>query len=171
MSGGGAATLDDILAREALRDCVRAYARGLDRLDRSLILSAFHPDATFNNGNIRGTPAEFCDQLLAHQDERLVVQHYLTNSSFEVSGDEAHGETYFHAVIRYAGTRPYDVMGGRYVDRFERRAGVWGITARVLLREWHFEAPAPTASTFLATTLDRGTRDRHDASYERPLRA
>ena len=33
-----------LLDREALAACVHAYARGLDRVDEELILSAFHPD-------------------------------------------------------------------------------------------------------------------------------
>ena len=31
---------------------------------------------------------------------------------------------------------PLTVFGGRYVDRFERREGTWGIAVRLCLVEW-----------------------------------
>ena len=50
--------------REAIRDCLHRYARGVDRFDRELILSAFHPDALDEHGKFVGTPDEFVDWAL-----------------------------------------------------------------------------------------------------------
>ena len=36
--------LQQLLDREAIRDCLMRYRRGVDRFDRELILSAFHTD-------------------------------------------------------------------------------------------------------------------------------
>jgi hypothetical protein len=159
-----------IADRLALTDCVNAYARGLDRLDEELLLSAFHPDAVFDNGDIVGSPTEFRDWLLVQQKGREVCQHFLTNSSFELDGDTAHGETYFIAVIKHTGSDQIGVMGGRYLDRFERRGGQWRIAARVLVRDWYFDADASRMATVLASGLHLTTRDRSDPSYDRPLR-
>jgi len=165
-------TLDRVRAlldRDALSACVHAYARGLDRADEELILSAFHPDAIFDNGNMRGSPREFVDWLVPQQEGRDMVQHFVTNSTFELAGDAAHGETYFLAVISWVGRASLDLMGGRYLDRFERRDGRWGIAVRVLVRDWHFTAEKEVASAFLDRGLHLSTRDRRDVSYLRPL--
>lgn len=66
---------------------------------------------------------------------------------------------------------PLTVFGGRYVDRFERRNGKWGIAVRLCLVEWAMDPKSllpADASDFLAAT---GTvaRDITDSSYERPL--
>jgi hypothetical protein len=160
-----------LLDREELAACVHAYARGLDRVDEELILSAFHPDAIFDNGTMRGSPRAFVDWLFPQQEDREVVQHYVTNSTFELEGETAHGETYFLAVIGWAGRTSLDLMGGRYLDRFERRDGRWRIALRVLVRDWHCTAEQAVASAFLDRGLHITTRDRRDVSYMRPLRS
>jgi hypothetical protein len=164
-----AAQLRGLVDRAALQDCVNAYARGLDRLDEPLILSAFHPDATFANGDYTGSPAGFVTWLMGHQEGRDLVAHHQTNQGWDIADDEAHGETYFIAVIKLRDRPVLDVMGGRYVDRFERRGGVWRIAARVLLREWYFAGDAARMDEVLLTGLRIGTRDRSDVSYQRPL--
>ena len=66
---------------------------------------------------------------------------------------------------------PLTVFGGRYVDRFERRQGKWGIAVRLCLVEWATDPKSllpVDASDFLAAT-GTGARDSTDSSYERPL--
>ena len=62
--------------REAIRDCVARYCRGVDRFDRELILSAFHPDATDEHGKFVGNPREFVAwELEQHSKAHLSHQH------------------------------------------------------------------------------------------------
>jgi len=58
--------------------------------------------------------------------------------------------------------------GGRYLDRLERRDGQWKVALRRLLMDWTFEVPF---TSWLGTDWDnvKGSRDRHDPSYARPL--
>ena len=64
-------TLEHMIAelwdREQIRQCLHRYARGVDRFDRELILSAFHPDALDEHGKFVGTldPHEKEDVQLA----------------------------------------------------------------------------------------------------------
>ena len=65
------------------------------------------------------------------------------------------------------------VVGGRYVDRLERRDGRWAIAVRVCTAEWWTHAPSQLEgpaldSSILANPL-AVARDRTDVSYERPL--
>ena len=98
-------------------------------------------------------------------------QHYLTNHHVELDGDEAHAETYFMFIGTERDPAALTVFGGRYVDRFERREGKWGIVVRICLVEWATDPksllPADAADALAAT----GTiaRDATDSSYERPL--
>src|SRR5689334_16553807 len=126
-------TLDELHAivqemqdREAIRDCLMRYCRGVDRFDRELILSAFHPDFIDEHGKFVGTREEFVDWALGqHCETHLSHQHYLMNHRCDLAGDVAHTETYFLFVAMNRKGKPVQMNGGRYIDRFERRNGTW----------------------------------------------
>ena len=48
----------------AIRDCMARYARGIDRMDRGLILGAYWEDGYDRHAHFGGTPAEFTDWVL-----------------------------------------------------------------------------------------------------------
>jgi hypothetical protein len=48
-----------LIDRQAILDCLTRYCRGVDRFDRDLLLSAYHPDATDNHGVFIGSPVQF----------------------------------------------------------------------------------------------------------------
>jgi hypothetical protein len=88
--------IEEIRDREAIRACLTRYARGVDRFDRELILSAFHPDFIDEHGKFVGTREEFVDWALGqHRAAHLSHQHYLMNHHCDLVGDVAHCETYF----------------------------------------------------------------------------
>jgi hypothetical protein len=177
----------DLCDREAIRQCLHRYARGVDRFDRDLILSAFHSDALDEHGKFVGTPEEFADWALRqHGGAHLSHQHCLLNHSSKIDGDTAHAETYFMFVSMNRSGRPVTIGGGRYVDRLEKRDGDWRIAARVCLRDWSQIDEQPDIddlSSFTSTRARlseverafmnagrRPARDRTDPSYDRPLR-
>ena len=47
--------------RQAISDLLLSYCRGIDRLDRELVASCFHSDATDTHGSFQGTIDEFID--------------------------------------------------------------------------------------------------------------
>jgi hypothetical protein len=172
--------------RQAIWDCLMRYSRGVDRFDRDLVLSAYHPDALDDHGKFLGSPAEFWDWAHdQHSRVHLSHQHYIANHSCELDGDVAHTETYymFAAICREGA--PVAITGGRYVDRFEKRGGEWRIAYRVCTRDWALLDERPNfddASTFTSTRHllspalrqfmsagFRPRRDTEDVSYLRPL--
>ena len=174
--------------REAIHSCVHRYARGVDRFDRELLLSAFHPDAVDDHGKFIGIPTEFADWVLnQHTTVHLSHQHCLFNHLCELDGDVAHAETYFMFVAMNREGPPWSVLGGRYLDRFERRDGVWAIAHRVTVRDWALldeRVDIDDQSSFTSTRaslppkirafMNAGSaprRDRTDPSYRRPLHA
>ena len=161
----------DLLDRQAILDCVYRTCRGLDRHDRELLSSCFHPDAIDNDGAFVGTTDEFvdwADKTLSEQT--LSHSHNITSHNVEIDGDTAHADSY---VIRVARCREDDgrtvtVAGSRYLDRFEKRDGTWRIALRRTVNEWRFVADGTVFRT--PDGYPRGTWDRTDPSYQRPLR-
>ena len=181
-----AAKVAELWDREAIRQCLHRYCRGVDRFDRDLILSAFHPDCLDEHGKFVGTPDEFVDWALDQHDRaHQTHQHCILNHTCELDGDTAHAETYFMFVSMNRAGKPMTMGGGRYVDRLERRMGVWRVAARVTLRDWSMmdeiadvtDLGAFTSTRASLTPDDRAfmnagrapARDRSDPSYDRPL--
>lgn len=180
------AKVNELWDREAIRQCVHRYARGVDRFDRDLILSAFHPDCLDEHGKFVGTPDEFVDWALGqHGHAHLSHQHCLLNHTAELDGDTAHAETYFMFVSMNKAGKPVTLGGGRYVDRLDRRNQEWRIAARVTMRDWSMMDEIPDMNDLSSFTSTRAmlsaaehafmnagrapARDRSDPSYDRPL--
>jgi SnoaL-like domain len=166
------AKVRELADRAEILDCMHRYARGMDRFDRELVRSAYHEDAIDDHAMFVGRVDDFLDWAFAYHAGQTRHQHFLTNHTVELDGDQAHAETYYTFVGTDADLEvPLRVVGGRYVDRLERRAGRWAIRARVCLVEWQTEAVSGLSPAALAFLAGVGTvaRDRTDASYDRPL--
>ena len=163
------AALQALLDKDAIRESAFRYTRGTDRHDVELLLAAYHPDATDDHGAFIGTPEAFSEYVnRVHSTHWVGHHHYVTNQVIDLDGDSAHSETYFLAVLKRAdGT--CDMVGGRYLDKFEKRAGTWAVSDRACLVEWNVEARPGEAPVDLDIFV-RGTWDQTDPSYQRPLR-
>jgi SnoaL-like protein len=178
-------TVTELADRQAIRDVLMTYSRGIDRLDRELLLSVYHEDAVDDHGVFVGSPKEFVDWALAmHTSTHLSHQHCIFNFTCDLDGDVAHTETYYMFVGMNRSGTPMAMTGGRYIDRLEKRDGRWAIAARVCVRDWAPLEQIPEVMDQAAMTavkdLDERTkelmrtgaqpsRDRTDVSYERPL--
>ena len=126
-----------LLDREAIRECLYRYCRGIDRRDEEALRSAYWPDATDRHGPYQGSAAGFIDWALGKlktSDARIV--HRISNPLIELQGDQALVESYFDAIQEEtdAEGRPVEaLLSGRYLDRFERRGDEWRILARTVV--------------------------------------
>jgi len=139
-----AGQLQALLDREAIRDCLYRYCRGIDRADEAALRSAYWEDATDCHGAWNGSAAGFIAQALQRlrQDGRRV--HQVANILIELQGDVAAVESYFMALQAPAGRSARETfLCGRYVDRFERRQGEWRIAARTVVYDWIEERERP----------------------------
>jgi hypothetical protein len=158
-----------LLDREAIREAISRFARGLDRHDDELAASAYHQGAFDHHGEFLGTPAELIPWANAlHAADWVTHHHHLTTQTIEIDGEVAHAETYCIGAFRRRAEDVVDVAGRRYIDRLERRDGEWRIVAREALIEWACAADA-AASRFSFGLSDAGRWDRGDPSYARPL--
>ena len=163
--------LQRLLDRAAIHDCLARYARGIDRHDDELALSAFFDDAVDRHGQNARSPRELVAWGASqHESVWDAHQHFLSNVTIDWDGDVAHVETYVMFVQRRRGGGVVDFGGARYVDRFERRAGDWRIADRAVVMDWVCEAGAEDPRGVLERYV-RGRWDREDVSYARPLGA
>jgi hypothetical protein len=157
-------------AKDAIRDCLYRYCRGIDRADGDMLRSAYWPDAIDDHVLFNGNAYDFiawCVPLLAQVEHS---QHMLGNMLIEISGDEARAETYYHAYERRrrASGSPYEMyVGGRYLDRLTRRDGHWRIQHRTVMWDWyrHFKDSADLDKGVFGTGPVRMGGKGDDPSY------
>ena len=161
-------TAEEALDRAALTDLVMHYCRGVDRRDFALVRSLYWDDAVDRHGAMfEGGADALVAWLPTIMGQFELTVHRVTNGVFAFAGDRAEGE---HYAVAYHRTHPPQrreiVIGGRYLDRYERRGGVWKFAERRLVFD-HGEARAVDEAVFaeLATQAPAGTADRSDPSW------
>jgi ketosteroid isomerase-like protein len=163
-------TLQDLLDREAIRDALYRYCRGIDRCDEAALRSAYWEDATDCHGSWNGSAAGFIEQALAklrHGGRRV---HQITNVLIELRGGDAAVESSFFA-LQVTGAQPdrETFLCGRYTDRFERREGEWRVASRTVVYDWIEERTRPELSqedsALFGARQPTGRQAPHDAVY------
>lgn len=164
-------TLQSLLDREAIRDALYRYCRGIDRLDEAALRSAYWPDATDNHGAYKGSAAGFIDMALVKLQKAGRMIHQISNILIELHGDVAAVESYFMAYQEEmdAQSKPLEtLLCGRYVDRFECRGGEWRVAARTVAYDWMRQTPLTQGLRAVDFGLRQPTGDRcpADPVYE-----
>jgi hypothetical protein len=140
------ALLQEMLDEFALRKLVHGYCRAVDRGDFETLRSLYHHDAKDSHGDFSaGTADEFVTQLQAAHPYVVSMQHNVTTVNFAISGQLAEGEVYTIATHTLsAGDRDVDVIvGGRYLDKYEKRDGTWKFIERAIVTDWaHVNDPS-----------------------------
>ena len=142
--------LQEMLDEHQLRRLVHRYCRAVDRGDVEELRRLYHPDAADNHGGFSsGSAHTFIDQIAATRPYLRSMQHHVTTVEFAIRGEAAEGEVYTIATHTFsAGGRDVDVIvGGRYLDRYEKRSGEWRFTERAIVTDTAF-VNDPSAATF-----------------------
>ena len=124
--------LEELEARTAIEDCLKRFARAVDRQDWAAAREMYHPGAFDDHGFFKGPP----DALLAHVAELHLHQdhsmHFNTNVLIEFQSKErAFVETYVLVLQRFQDRRV--TASARYLDRFEKRNAEWRVVHRTLV--------------------------------------
>lgn len=184
------ARLSALEDRQKIADLNLDYCRGVDRLDDALLRSTYWPDAVDDHGAGPISATAFCDRVIPIlREHALSTMHLVANSRLVLDGDRAAGEVYVVAYHVLKSARSLDTFigadaaqtirggfpetsveapfeynaGARYLDRYERRDGVWRFAYRGLAFEWTQARPACPSLALLNRT--RGQRDPSDPSY------
>ncbi|MGK2287118.1 nuclear transport factor 2 family protein [Pedomonas sp. V897] len=133
--------IDALLSKQAIQELIMAYARGVDRADKELLASIFHDDAVVVSGVINGSGKEFAEGICDYVQANLQrCFHSVANVWIEVKGDRAVGESYVIATSTVGDKETF--TGGRYIDSYERRNGVWKISSRTFVLDWTSAGPS-----------------------------
>jgi hypothetical protein len=161
--------VDALLAKEDIRTLSRQYMRGLDRLDADLLRSVFFDDARVDYGFFRGPAQKFVAFAMRALRDHHANHHFIGQMSVELEGDVAFGEVYFQAFHRLAedGVEKDLFIAGRYVDRYERRNGIWKIAFRAEVNDWARTDAAADEFFRSAPEALRGARGAADLSSRR----
>lgn len=161
--------IDTMIAEREIRRIAHLCSHYVDRGNIEGLRELFHPDAIAEYGfNKSKSVAEFLERFKIQRTELTGVQHHITTQLVAVEGDYAEAENYAiaHCDIEEADGMKTFVIGGRYLDKYERRNGVWKISHRVGLEDWSVKVPAPPRrSNELVGEIPRGGVGEADPGY------
>lgn len=164
--------IDYLMDRQAILDCIQAHARGHDRHDSDIIDSTYHPDGFDEHGKAINTGREYAAWINpVHAAGSQNHLHNITTHTVDIDGDSAHAESYVLVTLLNHDGVTARFINGRYIDRLVKRDGVWRIAVRRSTVELMITADASAlrSPAFIEQGYSRGTRDRRDLSYVRPL--
>ena len=127
-------TAEQLADRQAVVAVIDRYATSLDAKDYARFRTCFSDDAVVHYGEALGPDeaAAYAEGVLSGYDH---TQHLLGNYDITLDGDRASARTYVQAShVSAEGT--IWVLGGTYIDRFERREGEWKIVELTLEGKW-----------------------------------
>ena len=168
------AKMQELVDRQAIFDCIKRNSRGNDRFDIDLVASSYHDDAVHELGEKQISGREYGEHAnRSHEALFDANLHNVTMHTCEIDGDVAHAESYSLGVFLDKGAETGRMLAGRYIDRLEKRDGEWRIVLRRATVEVAIEGKAtlPAGKTLPGSRYLRGSRDRDDPSYARPLTA
>lgn len=156
-----------LVQRQAIADQLYRYCRGLDRMDKAMAQSVFHPEAqVVYEGRFEGSAYGFLDEVWVGHGKLIRHSHHLTNIYVEIDGDEAVSETYVIVLLRTVaeGGAYMRISSGRYLDRWTSDAGKWVINRRRYVPEFN-ETPGSVEDK-VALEVTSSRRDEQDPSFE-----
>jgi SnoaL-like protein len=162
--------LQEMVDEFHLRKLVHTYCRAVDRGDLAQLQNLYHHDALDAHGGFSaGSADDFLNQLAASRPYVRSMQHHITTVNFAISGDTAEGEIYTIATHTLAaGGGDVDVVvGGRYLDKYEKRDGAWKFVERAIVTDCAYVNDPSTVDLSHPITRDtpRGSPDANDPSY------
>ena len=160
------ADLRAMMDRAAIERVLFDYCSGIDRCDEELLRSVYHPGAYDDHGVFKGDAGDFVTFALdSLRTMDLATQHLVSNIRIDLDGDTARVESYLVArhVRDTDGGRQLLTFGGRYLDGFDRRGGVWKIAHRLVVVDWEKCETTERARGHKRFTL--GRRKPDDLSY------
>jgi len=170
--------LQALIDKEAIRDLVLLYSRGVDRKDLDLLRDLYTADATDTHGDTYDGPAEGYLQFLAASLPHMRYSgHHVANHMISVDGDEAEGEVYalaFHAIPDAQGGMLEDLKLVRYIDKYRRcEDGRWRFAKRTVTYDYQSRQPIDETSAALLPAVDQdpGVLELVHALFQRGARS
>ena len=133
--------------RVAIRELIDAFAHTADRRETEKQTELFTPDGMIEN--IHNEPGKEKETTVLRGRKDLaagfatlkkfeMTMHFNGQSTIEIHGDTATGETYClaHHIFMENGKRTFMILGIRYIDTMVRVDGNWLFSKRQLNYDW-----------------------------------
>jgi len=166
--------LRDLLDKQEITDVILRYQRAIDRRDVELMHDCFWPGATMDYGNkpyFTGLASDFIEFSMGPNTTRedRPCLHAVLSSTIELHGDLAFVESPYIIMLDSTpnweqGRLDYIVIG-RYLDRFQRRDGVWKIRERAGVHDFSRISLPPSVVDMFAVGMPVGKKSKEDLSY------
>ncbi len=136
--------LQQLLDKQAINELINTYCMASDRHDHEKLRDLYHDDAIDDHGGFfKGLASEFIDQLPAIQAPMKILHHNLTTINIILDSTHetctyAEGEIYvlaYHQAETEEGLIDL-LIGGRYLDKYEKRNGEWKFIYKAVLADW-----------------------------------
>jgi len=144
--------LQELLDKQACTDLLARYASALEWADEQALSEVFFADAQVDYGFFKGRGDQFVPAMMAQIRACLRTWHNNGPPLLRIDGDEAQAETHGTGatIVEIDGGRTVtSLLGGRDLDRLERRNGAWGIAKRVYVVDWHTTVERDTSAEAL----------------------
>ena len=166
MLGPHALDLPEALVHLELQRLAWLYCHAVDRGDMVLLRSLYHDDAIDDHGEMFSGSADdyvaWLPRMLAGLD---ATRHTIESMLFVVDGDRAQGQLVNTAYHR-TGDREV-IVGGRYLDTYARRDGVWRILHRSLVMDVFEQRTASESGGFIGKGVAWGSTGPDDPVFTR----
>lgn len=153
-------TLEQLSAREEIRDVLHRYCKGIDRRDWALVRSCFADDHVHKHAEYEGPPDEFIGFASQVLENIPATHHSISNVHITLADDgtratsEANFVAYHYIEAGNPAFAPCETNGkatdwivaGRYCDTLERRDGRWIIIRREAFHDWERAEQATSAA-------------------------
>lgn len=165
------AEIQDCIDRQQIHYKLMLYSHGIDRCDIDFLKQVFWPDGTCDYGGEDLNAYEWAEATVAGLSTMERTQHSVSNYLLTVDGDAAECESYctaYHLLKGEDGSLTDMVVGGRYLDKIEKRDGEWRIASRLYVMDWNQNIPSTGEwSEGMLGGLNTGARapDDHYYSY------
>src|SRR5215510_10638361 len=161
-----------LMDRQAILDCVASHARGCDRHDAAVLTATYHGDGFDEHGAaVNPGPGYAAWINPVHAAGSQSHLHNITTHTVEIDGNTAHAESYVLVTLLDHSGETARFINGRYVDRLEKRDGVWRIAVRRSTVELMISGDSSGLlhTMFTQQGYSKGIRYTRDLSYVRPL--
>ena len=138
---------DRLADKEAIRDLVLAYSRGVDRQDFAFLRTLYTEDGMEDDhgGLFNGPAAAYVDWLEGNLPRLALTCHTIHNHLITLDGDQAQGEVYttnYHRMSNGKGGFDELIIGARYLDHYRKDGGRWRFARRTVVKDWVQRQPA-----------------------------
>ena len=136
--------LQQLIDKQAICDVIQRYSRTLDWLDDAGQASCYWPDAEIDYGFFKGSAEDFLPIVMEIErgsDRRwhMLSQPLIAFASPTKASSECYG-VFAGASRQDDGTLAGNLYGGRYLDEWEKRAGIdgheWRVSKRLYIVDW-----------------------------------